>query len=217
MGGVTIRAPERKRRDVDQTGSLVHTQGMKDSPPAPRAPTRTARPRALVASRKLLGWREWVSLPDLGVPWIHAKLDTGARTSALHAEEIETVPTPGDGPDRLRFLVRADGEPDAKPLQVEADLLEIRWIKSSNGQREERPVIRTKVVVGGRSWPIELTLTARGEMGFQMLLGREGLRKRFAVDPARSWVCGIPEDWTDPDSPVHGQWLKRVPPKGKIS
>ncbi len=205
------------RGDIDRDGPLVHTHRMKDTPPAPRGAARPRRPRALTAPRKLLGWREWVSLPGLGVPWIHAKLDTGARTSALHAEEIETVPAVGDGPDRLRFVVRPAGEPDAGALRVEADLLETRWVKSSNGHREQRPVIRTVVVVGGRSWPIELTLTGRGEMGFQMLLGREGLRTRFAVDPARSWVCGIPEDWTDPNSPVSERWLKRAPPVGKAT
>lgn len=175
------------------------------------------RPRAVPAPRKLLGWREWVSLPDLGVPWIHAKLDTGARTSALHAEDIQTLPPTGDGLPRLRFVVRADGESDAAPIPVEADLLEMRWVKSSNGHREERPVIQTTIAIGGRSWPIELTLTARGDMGFQMLLGREGLRKRFAVDPARSWVCGIPEDWTDPNSALSGRWMKRVAPQGTVS
>lgn len=187
---------------------------MKKSPRAKPLAQKPRRPSS--ASRKLLGWREWVSLPDLGVPWIHAKLDTGARTSALHAEELEVLPAIADGPQRLRFVVRAEGEPDAPPLRVEADLLETRWIKSSNGHREERPVIQTEVVIGGRSWPIELTLTGRGEMGFQMLLGREGLRTRFAVDPARSWVCGIPVDRTDPASPLSGRWLKRGPPRGEV-
>ena len=193
---------------------MGHTEDMKKTPRA--RPVGAKRRRPAAASRDLLGWREWVSLPDLGVPWIHAKLDTGARTSALHAERVETLPATGDGPRRLRFVVRAEGETDAPPLRVEADLLETRWIKSSNGQREERPVIQTQVVIGGRSWPIELTLTGRGEMGFQMLLGREGLRTRFAVDPARSWMCGIPVDRTDPDSPMSGKWPKRSPPRGEV-
>ena len=180
------------------------------------APARSPRPRALSTSRRLLGWREWVSLPALGVPWIHAKLDTGAQTSALHAEDIELLDSLDGQPQRLRFVVRAAGEPDAAYIQVEAELLEQRWIKSSNGHREQRPVIQTLVRVGDSGWPIQLTLTGRGEMGFQMLLGREALRKRFAVDPARSWVCGIPEDWTDPDTPLHGQWMKRTAPRGAV-
>ena len=194
---------------------MRHTQGMKDTPRPRRAEAKPRRPRT--PSRDLVGWREWVSLPDLGVPWIHAKLDTGARTSALHAEDVEMLRATGDGPRRLRFVVHSQGEPDAPPLRVEADLLGTRWIKSSNGQREERPVIQTLLAMGGRSWPIEVTLTGRGEMGFQMLLGREGLRTRFAVDPARSWVCGIPDDRSDPNSPLSGSWQKRVPPRGKTS
>ena len=157
----------------------------------------------------LLGWREWVGLPDLGVPWIHAKLDTGARTSALHAEDIERVAVAAGQPERVRFTVRADGADGAPSRAVEADLVGERWIRSSNGQRERRPVIQTTIQVGGEARSIEVTLTARGEMGFQMLLGRQGLRKSFAVDPARSWILGIPEDPARGDSPVRPRWLKR--------
>ncbi len=203
---------------IDRPGAVGHTRRMVDS--KTRDPGRR-KPRRQGSSRdpRLLGWREWVSLPELGVPWIHAKLDTGARTSALHAEQVEHLAATDDRPARVRFQVRPDGAADSQPATVVGELIEERWIRSSNGHRERRPVVRTGLRVGDETWAIELTLTGRGEMGFQMLLGRQALRRRFAVDPARSWVLGIPEDPSQADSPLLRRWKKHKahPPKGEAS
>ena len=133
-----------------------------------------------------VGWREWVGLPELGVVRVKAKVDTGARSSTLHAFDIEILLRPA------RPVVRFKVHPlqgAAKPeIPCEAPLLEQRWIRSSNGKRDLRPVIRTEVDLGGERWSIDLTLTSRDEMGFRMLLGREAIRKRFVVDPACSFL-----------------------------
>ena len=137
-----------------------------------------------MGSKVVLGWREWLELPDLGIPRIKAKLDTGARSSALHAYEVETHDRP-EGPV-VRFKVHPLQRSTMVTVVAEAPLLEERWITSSNGHRALRPVILTHVSLGGESWPIEVTLTARDEMGFRMLLGRQALRRRFLVDAGRS-------------------------------
>lgn len=132
----------------------------------------------------VIGWREWVALPMLGVERIKAKVDTGARSSSLHAFDID-IQRPLDV---VRFKVHPLQGDSTVVLDCEAMLLEERWIKSSNGKREFRPVIRTTVSIAEESWPIDLTLTSRDAMGFRMLLGREGMRKRFVVDPGASFL-----------------------------
>lgn len=138
----------------------------------------------LNSERPRIGWREWAGLPELGVIRVKAKVDTGARSSTLHAFDIEVLP--------LRRVVRFKVHPlqgAGKPeISCEAPLLEQRWIRSSNGKRDLRPVIRTELELGGERWSIDLTLTSRDEMGFRMLLGREAIRKRFVVDPACSFL-----------------------------
>ncbi|MEE2827224.1 MAG: RimK/LysX family protein [Planctomycetota bacterium] len=136
---------------------------------------------------KTLGWREWVRLPELGIRRIKAKVDTGARSSCLHAFDVEVVDS-DEGSSCVRFKVvprQGDEEPF---VQVEATLLEYREIRSSTGHKTNRPVIRTPIQIAGRVFEIDLTLVDRSEMGFRMLLGREALRGRFTVDPARSYV-----------------------------
>ncbi|WP_035994398.1 ATP-dependent zinc protease [Leptolyngbya sp. KIOST-1] len=141
-------------------------------------------------SAAIIGWREWVALPGLGVPAIKAKIDTGARSSALHAFDVERFEQAG------RAMVRFQAHPlqrnDDYLITAVAVLLEEREVRNSGGQAELRPVIETQVQVGQAVWTIELTLTNRDEMGFRMLLGRQAVRRRYLVDPGRSYLQPLP-------------------------
>jgi hypothetical protein len=117
-----------------------------------------------------IGWREWVSLPQLGVDAVKAKIDTGARSSTLHAWDVDVLDRPG-GP-LVRFVVHPRQHDLSLTVVTTAELVEWRDVRSSNGTVERRPVIRTPVVIAGRRARVELTLTRRDEMGFRMLLGR---------------------------------------------
>ena len=140
---------------------------------------------------QIAGWREWLGLPDLGIDKIKAKLDTGARTSALHAVYIK--PFERDGVEWVRFVVHPRQRSIKSSVEVESPILDWRRITSSNGERQDRPTITTDVHWFGLSWPIELTLTNRNNMGFRMLLGREALRQRITIDPGRSYLNGKPK------------------------
>lgn len=141
-----------------------------------------------IRSGPVIGWREWVSLPDLGIDAIKAKVDTGARTSAIHAIDIVTFQR--RGVDRVRFRVHPIQRESRKTIETEAEMIDRREIKSSVGHVTERPVISTTIELKGRSWEIELTLVGRDEMGFRMLLGREAIRGQFVVDPGASFLAG---------------------------
>lgn len=147
----------------------------------------TARkgPRKPKSPPSVLGWREWARLPELGIDSIKVKLDTGARTSSLHAFDLEQYDR--DGRTMVRFEVHPVQRSRRDGVTVEAIVIDERWVRNSGGQRELRPVIETQLELGGLAWPIELTLTRRDEMGFRMLLGRQALRRRVLVDPGRSF------------------------------
>ena len=134
----------------------------------------------------VLGWREWMVLPQLGIKKIRAKVDTGARTSAIHAVQVEKISS-----SRVKFAVRPLVSRD-KILWCEADLLDERVVTDSGGHKEVRPVILTEAIIGDHRWMIEATLTARDTMRFRMLLGRTALAPDFIVDPAASYLAGRP-------------------------
>jgi len=150
----------------------------------PKAP-RPARDDLVVA-----GWREWVSLPDVGVPWIKAKLDTGARTSSIHAYDVERFER--DGVPWARFEIHPWQRSQQGSIAAALPVVDERMIKSSTGHEEHRLVVVTTIVVCGREIASELTLTNRDEMGFRMLVGREALRGVALVDPERSYLGGRP-------------------------
>ncbi|MEO0530325.1 MAG: RimK/LysX family protein [Planctomycetota bacterium] len=134
-----------------------------------------------------LGWLEWVALPKLRIPLLRMKVDTGAKTSSLHAEELEVVEI--DGQHVARFVVRTGrGE-----YQCECPVLDERHVKSSSGHEELRVVIRTSCFVRGHRWPIDLTLTDRTAMRYPMLLGRRAMTGRFVVDPGEKYLRGKPK------------------------
>ena len=137
-------------------------------------------------SNTLVGWREWVSLPDAGIDWIKAKIDTGARTSSLHAFDIEAFEREGE--DWVRFRVNPWQNSDADSRIVECPVHDRRSIRSSSGHSEERIVVLLAIRLVGRLVVSEVTLSNRDEMGFRMLIGREALRRGFIVDPARSFL-----------------------------
>lgn len=135
-----------------------------------------------------LGWREWVSLPELGLDRIKAKVDTGARTSTIHAFSVRTFEK--GGLERVEFLVHPFQKDTATVVTCQADVLDRRIVSDSGGHREERIVIQTSIIIGDNSWPIEATLTARDTMLFRMLLGRTAIKGKAVVNPARSYVVG---------------------------
>lgn len=152
---------------------------------SPSSPSRRRRDPVTV------GWREWVALPGLGVERIKAKIDTGARSSALHAHQVRFVKRGGKRYARFR-IYPAQGD-DRTFVEGEGLWLEERKVRSSSGVQSLRPVIVTPLRIGGEEWNMELTLTRRDAMGFRLLLGRQALKGRCLVDPGASFL-------TDEDS-----------------
>jgi hypothetical protein len=134
----------------------------------------------------VIGWREWMRLPDLCETPIKAKVDTGARSSCLHAFNVEVIEE--NGLQVVYFDIHPIQNSTDKTVRVSSPLIEYRTIRSSSGHEELRPVIRTQARFGETIWPIEITLTNRDQMGFRMLLGRRAMAHRFIVDPAKSFV-----------------------------
>ncbi|MBC7540431.1 MAG: ATP-dependent zinc protease [Bacteriovorax sp.] len=132
---------------------------------------------------EFVGWREIVSLPMFKLLDLKAKIDTGAKTSALHADEIEFITFKGK--KYVRFSIETD---EGKKKYIKSRFLEEREIKSSTGQKTIRPVVKTKIRMGKSEFEIEITLINRDLMGFKMLIGREALNGRFLINPARSYL-----------------------------
>lgn len=143
---------------------------------------RLKRPKILV------GWREYVAFPEWGIPGLKAKIDSGAKTSALHVFEPEVFER--DGVRFVRFQVHPLQNSSAVSLPCEARLVERRKVTNSGGQSQRRYVVRTLVELAGRSWSIELTLTNRDKMKYRMLLGRSAMSGELLVDPQLSYQCG---------------------------
>lgn len=135
----------------------------------------------------IIGWREWLLIPDLSRHPIKVKVDTGARTSALHAEDV--VIKKQGRKQIVEFTVLPHQDTRKDRVVCEAELIELRSVKSSTGHVTKRPVVVVEVELGGRRWPIELTLVNRDIMGFRMLLGRQAVRDEgFLVDPGASFL-----------------------------
>ena len=150
------------------------------------ADVEIATPLPPERKKKIIGWREWVTFPDLGVARIKAKIDTGARTSALHAYRI--TPFSKYGAAYVRFVLHPLQRRKTPEVPCVAVVIDQRRVTDSGGRVEERYVIRTTLQLGKSLWPVELTLTNRDQMGFRLLIGRQAVRRRYLVDPSRSFV-----------------------------
>ena len=148
-------------------------------------PTKSKKKSPLVS-----GWRELVHLPDLGIGPIVAKLDTGARTAALHAENAEIYQT--DEGQRIRFDAFVD-DAVSHAIRCDLPLAGMRRVKNTGGAVENRAVVKTRIKLGKRTWTAEVTLTDRAEMGVPMLLGRATMKRRLVVHPAKSFVLTADE------------------------
>jgi ribosomal protein S6--L-glutamate ligase len=136
--------------------------------------------------KTIIGWKEWVSLPDIHIPALKAKVDTGARTSSLHAENIQHFQK--NGISYVRFEVCPIQKNKQTVIQCEAPLIDKRQVKSSCGGEEDRPIIITTITLGEARWEIELNLTNRDYMGFRMLLGRNAMKNHLIIDPSEKYL-----------------------------
>lgn len=143
---------------------------------------------AEVDGKLVVGWKEWVGLPDLGVPRLLAKLDTGARSSALHVPRTQVIDI--DGVPYVNFDLDDDAPDESGLLRHTAPLVDLRTVKSSSGHAEQRLTIHTTLSFAGLQWLIELTLTDRSDMKLPMLVGRSAMHSRLIIDPSRSFLAG---------------------------
>jgi len=133
-----------------------------------------------------VGWREWVHLPDLGINYIKAKVDTGARTSALHTFML--TPYRKNGVHRVKFMVHPFQNTNDIVKECDLEIMDQRNVTDSGGHKEERYFVQTSLFMGEQQWTIEMTLTNRDNMRFRMLLGRTAMKNRIIVDPAKSYL-----------------------------
>ncbi len=145
----------------------------------------TARRKAFLPA---VGWREWISFPDLGIDAIKAKVDTGARTSALHAFRV--TPFERDGHEYVAFSIHPHQRDQDTVLECEAPVVDRRSVRDSGGHAEMRYVIEADIHIGPHQLTAEVTLTDRDSMQFRCLLGRTALKKNFVVDSGRSYLLG---------------------------
>ncbi len=139
-------------------------------------------------SKLIIGWHEWCALPDLQLPGINAKIDTGAKTSSLHAYKIK--PFSQNGETWVKFRVHPVQRRRYPEIECEAQVVDQRVVTSSNGTKETRYVIKTTLILGAHKFLTEITLSNRDEMGYRMLIGRQSLSQRFVVDPSLSHTTG---------------------------
>lgn len=168
----------------------LHSHGLRDSA------ERFHRETELVAKpttkpQPLIGWREWVRLPELTATPIKAKIDTGARTSSLHAFDLSV--TEKNGKEWAKFEIHPIQRSKRDRTAVRARVRGYKKVRSSTGHTQRRPVIRTTFGIGDVEYEIDVTLTSRDEMGFRMLLGRAAVQRRFLVDPGRSFLHPPPD------------------------
>lgn len=140
------------------------------------------------SDKRLIGWREWASLPDLGIPALKMKIDTGARTSALHAFRLETFNE--GGTRKVRFAIHPLQRRKDIEITSVANVVDERVVSDSGGHRERRIVIKTPLRIGNVTWDVEFTLTDRDTMRFRALLGRTAMESQFIVDPEKSYLTG---------------------------
>ncbi len=144
--------------------------------------------RKTESAKFLVGWREWLALPDLGIPGIKAKVDTGARTSALHTHDYEMFRR--GGKEWVRFHLHPLRHNEEVQISCEAEVTDVREVRDSGGHAETRPFIETTARIGKFEWPLALSLTNRESMKFRMLLGRRALAGYFLVDSFGSYLMG---------------------------
>ena len=154
-------------------------------------PTPPETPDGAAAPKVVVGWREWVGLPQAGVEWMKAKIDTGARSSSIHAFDLEAYDR--DGAEWVRFSIHPWQKSHDDVAMLDLPVLDRREVRSSNGQVEQRYAVAMDVTLAGRTITTEMTLSNRDEMGFRMLVGREALERGFLVDSSLSYAGGRPK------------------------
>ena len=161
--------------------------------PTPPDPEPVSEPEAdaeAEATQAIVGWREWVALPQAGVDWVKAKIDTGARSSSIHAFDLEILEQ--DDREWVRFSIHPWQRSDDEAHELTLPVLDRREVRSSNGQTEQRYAVAMDVTLAGRTITTVMTLSNRDEMGFRMLIGREALERGFLVDSSVSYAGGRP-------------------------